>query len=366
MTQLKVNVPKAFVSYSWENEKHRTWVLNLASRLRHDGVAVILDQWHVSPGEQLTLFMERAVRGNDFVLIICTPSYKEKSNGRTGGVGYEGDIMTGEILTARNDKKFIPILRKGEWIEAAPSWLLSKVYIDLRGAKYAEHNYRDLLRTLHRQKPIAPPIGSNPIKGALTRTKSVAPREITKRAKELLVEILGNTYRRAFYLNFTTRFARADDYIRVLHSIHQCHSFLQRRMVRVMVNCPKSISNIVLDMLTQVECMDSVFRKMEPYTRGARSKETDDYLEGRLDGSGQPELMRAFVEMEKVRIEFLINNNKLAKAASITLPPAPITQNRVGVPFGADWFLEPDQLTIKDLQKASNEFRRRRSAFSNE
>ena len=155
--------PKAFISYSWETEEHRRWVLDFATRLRGDGVDVILDQWEVHPGDQLPAFMERAVRDNDYVLIVCTPHYKDRSEKRMGGVGYEGDIMTGEVMTQNNARKFIPIFRTGSsWQAAAPGWLTGKYYIDLSGLPYAEDRYRDLLTTLHGTRPVAPPIGKRP------------------------------------------------------------------------------------------------------------------------------------------------------------------------------------------------------------
>ncbi len=153
--------PKAFISYSWDSDEHREWVVNFAARLRSEGIEVILDQWYVAPGDQLTEFMEREIRENDFVLIVCTPRYKERSDGRIGGVGYEGDILTAEALTARNHKKFIPILRSGEWSDAAPSWLIGRYYIDIRGEKYSEKNYTDLLDTLLNRRPQAPPVNVN-------------------------------------------------------------------------------------------------------------------------------------------------------------------------------------------------------------
>jgi hypothetical protein len=116
--------PKVFISYSWDSESHRAWVRALGARLRSDGVDVTLDQWHVGPGDQLPEFMERAIRENDFVLIICMTKYKTKSERRSGGVGYEGDVMTGEVFVHGYNRKFIPVLREGEWSEAAPSWLL--------------------------------------------------------------------------------------------------------------------------------------------------------------------------------------------------------------------------------------------------
>src|SRR5258708_32864061 len=110
------------MSYSWDDEPHQEWVREFAARLRSDGVEVMLDQWHLAPGDQLPAFMERAVRENDFVLIVCTPNYKKRSDARIGGVGYEGDVMTAEVLTDRNQRKFIPLLRLGDCLTAAPSW----------------------------------------------------------------------------------------------------------------------------------------------------------------------------------------------------------------------------------------------------
>lgn len=116
----------AFMSYSWDDEGHKVWVRDLATRVRGCGIDLKLDQWHLVPGDQLPQFMESAVRESDFVLIVCTPRYKLRSDQRTGGVGYEGDIMTAEVMTTRNQRKFIPILRRGKWAEAAPSWLAGK------------------------------------------------------------------------------------------------------------------------------------------------------------------------------------------------------------------------------------------------
>lgn len=149
---------KAFISYSWESENHKNWVRDLATRLRCDGIDVKLDQWHLAPGDQLTEFMELAVRESDYVLIICTPRYKNRSDNRKGGVGYEGDIMTSEVFTSHNNRKFIPILRHSSWEEAAPSWLLGKYYVDLSSSPYGENNYSDLLTTLLGTRPVAPSV----------------------------------------------------------------------------------------------------------------------------------------------------------------------------------------------------------------
>lgn len=162
MTDSEAPRPKVFVSYSWDNEDHRSWVRNFAARLRGDGVDARLDQWNVRLGDPLTQFMEESIRDNDFVLIICTPGYKDRSDGRIGGVGYEGDIMTAEVYSTRNHRKFIPVLRMGDWNSTPPSWLSGKLGVDLRGESYSEDEYRILVQELHGLTHQPPALGPRP------------------------------------------------------------------------------------------------------------------------------------------------------------------------------------------------------------
>jgi HAD superfamily phosphoserine phosphatase-like hydrolase len=152
--------PKAFVSYSWDSPEHRRWVKALATRLRADGVDATLDQWAAAPGDQLPAFMETAVRENDFVVIVCTEKYRKKANERGGGVGYEGDIIAGELFVGGAQRKFIPVLASGAWEASAPSYLLGKFYIDLRNDPgFDGAGYQQLVQTLFGEREAAPPIG---------------------------------------------------------------------------------------------------------------------------------------------------------------------------------------------------------------
>jgi hypothetical protein len=170
---------KAFISYSWDNDNHKSWVRQLAARLRADGIEVTLDQWHLVPGDELPKFMEQAVRESNYVLIVCTHKYKERSNNRQGGVGYEGDIMTAEVMSTGNQRKFIPILRQQSWNDSAPSWLLGKYYIDFSASPYSETFYDDLLTTLLGTREKAPQVGA-PIKDvSLTKNATSGPGIMT-------------------------------------------------------------------------------------------------------------------------------------------------------------------------------------------
>ena len=149
----------------------------MATNLWDDGVETILDQWHAVPGDQLPEFMERQIRENDYVLIICTPNYRIKSDGRKGGVGYEGDIMTAEVHNQRNHRKFIPILARGTWKDAAPSWLKGKYYIDLSLPDRYVKNYPDLIATLLGERQIAPPLRRSLGTRSKPQTKESSPSD---------------------------------------------------------------------------------------------------------------------------------------------------------------------------------------------
>lgn len=123
--------PTVFISYSWDSDIHRDWVKHLAGRLRSEGaINAIIDEWTLAPGDQLSSFMEDAVMKSDYILIICTKNYKRKSDRRKGGVGYEGDIMTAQVLSGANRRKFIPLLREGTPKSSIPHWLSGSLYVN--------------------------------------------------------------------------------------------------------------------------------------------------------------------------------------------------------------------------------------------
>jgi hypothetical protein len=136
-----------FVSYSWDNEDHKAWALEFAKRLREDGIDAIIDQTHLKLGARSPEFMERSVRESQFVLVVCTEPYKRKFDERTGGAGYEGHIITGEIVNEVGKDKFIPVLKHGRWETALPTALSGVHGVDLRTD--APEEYQRLIKRLH-------------------------------------------------------------------------------------------------------------------------------------------------------------------------------------------------------------------------
>ena len=145
---------KAFMSYAWTTLKHEEWVINLASRLREDGVDVILDKWDLKQGQNTFAFMERMVTSSDIdkVLIICDKGYRDKADSRSGGVGTETHLITPEVYGNVEQEKFIPIIAEKDEQGSAflPAYIKGLMYVDLSSPERFESGYEDLLRNLHK------------------------------------------------------------------------------------------------------------------------------------------------------------------------------------------------------------------------
>ena len=151
--------PRVFISYSRDNEEHKTWVLDLSTRLRKDGIDAFIDQTHLTLGARSAEFMERSVRDSSRVLVICTPTYKENFDQRKGGAGYEAHIITAEIVNEVGKNKFIPVLRKGNWETTLPTALSGAFGVDLSNDSALE--YKKLVEDLHGINPVTP-VGPRP------------------------------------------------------------------------------------------------------------------------------------------------------------------------------------------------------------
>jgi TIR domain-containing protein len=157
------DAPAAFISYSWDSEAHKQWVFDLATQLRSEGgVRIILDRWHLPVGGDRTVFMEKSIATSTFVILICTPSYAAKANDRLGGAGYEAMIITGELAENLHQRKFIPVLRDGDWQTSLPTWIKTRFGIDLKGDPYSDVEYEKLLRAIHSETLSPPAVGPKP------------------------------------------------------------------------------------------------------------------------------------------------------------------------------------------------------------
>lgn len=151
--------PKVFISYSWDGEAHKKWVLDLADRLTTEGgVEVLLDQYEMRAGRNLNHFMERAVAEADKVLLILTENYKRKAKNREGGIGFEYSMITTEWFQNQTGKvKFIPVLRGEKRADCVPNFVQSFLSVNMQNdADFAEE-FRKLLFDIYDEPIVAPP-----------------------------------------------------------------------------------------------------------------------------------------------------------------------------------------------------------------
>lgn len=157
-------MPKIFISYAWGSSE---LVLELAQRLVTHGVDVVLDKWDLKEGQDKYAFMERCVNDPEItkVLIICDKAYAQKANDRTGGVGDETVIISSEIYGNMRQEKFIPIIaeKDEDGQPYVPTYIKTRIYIDLSDVQTYEEEYEKLLRNIY-EKPqfVKPKLGKRP------------------------------------------------------------------------------------------------------------------------------------------------------------------------------------------------------------
>ena len=159
--------PKVFISYAWSSEEYQERVLSFASKLRSDGIDVILDKWDLQPGNDMYAFMEKCVTDDSVtnVLMLLDPLYAEKANARAGGVGAETLIISSEVYQKADQSKFIPVVfDRGENNSICkPAYLQSRFHIDLSVPEEYDNNYANLIKKLYGQEVYKkPPLGKKP------------------------------------------------------------------------------------------------------------------------------------------------------------------------------------------------------------
>ncbi|NTC86292.1 SEFIR domain-containing protein [Agrobacterium tumefaciens] len=159
--------PKLFISYSWSTPDYEQDILRIATEMRDAGIDVILDKWDLKEGHEATAFMEKMVADEHIkkVAIFCDKTYKDKADGRKGGVGTETQIISSEVYKAQDQNKFVAVVmeRDDNGKACLPVYYSSRIYIDLSDPAIYATQFERLLRWVY-DKPLdaKPEIGKTP------------------------------------------------------------------------------------------------------------------------------------------------------------------------------------------------------------
>jgi hypothetical protein len=158
-TGTKRAICRVFISYSHDSIEHARRVLELAERLRQDGVDAQLDQYVAgTPSRGWPRWMEDKLESAQFVLVICTDTYyrrflghEEPNKGK--GVGWEGSLVTLELYHALSDtSKFVPVIFHAQDERFIPRPLSGHTHYLLN----SEDNYAKLYAFLTGQAGVVP------------------------------------------------------------------------------------------------------------------------------------------------------------------------------------------------------------------
>jgi hypothetical protein len=118
-----------FITYAHDGLAHEGRVLELANRLRSEGVDAQIDQYEPHPSEGWPKWMESQLAKADAILVVPSEKYLERYKQEAGagsGARFEGAILTSMlskngvsfekiavVLFGRHSEKFIPDLLHG-------------------------------------------------------------------------------------------------------------------------------------------------------------------------------------------------------------------------------------------------------------
>ena len=91
----------------------------------------MLDQYDRG-GYDLIQFMTRGIEIADRVILIGTPTYKEKTEKYDGGAKYEDQLISTQLYHKIGSSKFIPVLRLGKFEASFRSLIETRTGFDMR------------------------------------------------------------------------------------------------------------------------------------------------------------------------------------------------------------------------------------------
>jgi hypothetical protein len=155
---------KVFISYSHDSPEHSARVLELASALIAGGLHVELDQFETRPPQGWQYWCTERLRPENarFVLIICTPTYRDRVENRVAldegrGVFWEGALIHQYTYDAKGNDRFIPVLLDDPPEDAIPFAMRPHHRYRVKAFALSDPGYEDLYRELTVQPAIVRP-----------------------------------------------------------------------------------------------------------------------------------------------------------------------------------------------------------------
>jgi hypothetical protein len=140
---------RVFISHTATSDDSIEWVKQLALFLIDRGVQPRLDRFHLRRGMDLPQWMCNELALANKVIVICDEAYKQKADGRLGGVGWETMIIQGDISNLPPDNtKYQVVVRSENIADGLPLYLKTRFAFHAPPSRIDRSVREELIREL--------------------------------------------------------------------------------------------------------------------------------------------------------------------------------------------------------------------------
>ena len=140
---------RVFISHTSKTEESRAWVQALAVFLIEQGIQARLDKFHLRRGMDLPQWMCNELAMAKKVVVVCDEAYKQKADGRLGGVGWETMIIQGDLSNLSPDStKYQVVVRAEQLDRGLPMYLRTRFAFHVPSKDQERLFRKELLREL--------------------------------------------------------------------------------------------------------------------------------------------------------------------------------------------------------------------------
>lgn len=162
--------PRVLISYTGSSETNKEWVDSLFRFLRSHGVNARLDSYFLRAGMDFVQWMCNELTLADKVILVCDEHYRDRADGRHGGVGWETMIVQGQMYAESlhiggedAPSRYIPVVRCGRLQDGLPAYLTTKRVLHLPPTRDDESCCREILDEIFVSEPDVPPVTGSPV-----------------------------------------------------------------------------------------------------------------------------------------------------------------------------------------------------------
>ena len=140
---------RVFISHTSKTEDAVEWVKELALYLIDQGIQARIDRFHLRRGMDLPQWMCNELALAKKVIVVCDEAYKQKADGRLGGVGWETMIIQGDIANLPPDStKYQVVVRAKDMESGLPMYLKTRYAFHAPDARAGQAFREELVKEL--------------------------------------------------------------------------------------------------------------------------------------------------------------------------------------------------------------------------